>query len=99
MKNSIYQDLEGVKCSEISGGKLNEVNLLNPKLLFTNKLFRNFGLSNEQVKSCGDFRQSKLKRSQVGIFNFKNLSVTKWKSKKQESKGSSSKELVYQTKN
>ena len=29
-------------------GKLNEVNLLNAKLLFTNKLFRNFGLSNEQ---------------------------------------------------
>ena len=28
--------------------KLNEVNLLNAKLLFTNKLFRSFGLSNEQ---------------------------------------------------
>jgi len=28
--------------------KLNEVNLLNAKLLFTNKLFRTFGLTNEQ---------------------------------------------------
>ena len=28
--------------------KLNEVNLLNAKLLFTNKLFRSFGLSNDQ---------------------------------------------------
>ena len=28
--------------------KLNEVNLLNAKLLFTNKLFRSFGLTNEQ---------------------------------------------------
>ena len=27
---------------------MNEVNLLNAKLLFTNKLFRSFGLSNEQ---------------------------------------------------
>jgi len=29
-------------------GKLNEVNLLNAKLLFTNKLFRAHGLTNEQ---------------------------------------------------
>jgi hypothetical protein len=29
-------------------GKLNEVNLLNAKLLFTNKLFRKHGLNNEQ---------------------------------------------------
>ena len=28
--------------------KLNEVNLLNAKLLFTNKLFRSFGLNNNQ---------------------------------------------------
>ena len=28
--------------------KLNEVNLLNAKLLFTNKLFRGFGLNNNQ---------------------------------------------------
>jgi hypothetical protein len=28
--------------------KLNEVNLLNAKLLFTNKLFRSHGLSNDQ---------------------------------------------------
>ena len=28
--------------------KLNEVNLLNAKLLFTNKLFRSYGLSNDQ---------------------------------------------------
>lgn len=29
-------------------GRMNEVNLLNAKLLFTNKLFRNSGLTNEQ---------------------------------------------------
>ena len=29
-------------------GKLNEVNLLNAKLLFSNKLFRAYGLNNEQ---------------------------------------------------
>ena len=28
--------------------KLNEVNLLNAKLLFTNKLFRSYGLNNDQ---------------------------------------------------
>ena len=31
--------------------KLNEVNLLNAKLLFTNKLFRSFGLNNNQKLS------------------------------------------------
>ena len=31
--------------------KLNEVNLLNAKLLFTNKLFRGFGLNNNQKLS------------------------------------------------
>lgn len=36
------------KAVSLLRGKLQEVNLLNAKLLFTNKLFRNNGLSNEQ---------------------------------------------------
>ena len=52
------------------GGKLNEVNLLNPKLCLQ-MLFRNFGLNNEQkLKVVETFDGNKPKRSQVGIFNF-----------------------------
>jgi hypothetical protein len=36
------------KAVELLRGKLNEVNLLNAKLLFTNKLFKNQALTNEQ---------------------------------------------------
>ena len=45
--------------------KLNEVNLLNAKLLFTNKLFRAFGLNNNQkLKVVETFDRTKnLERS------------------------------------
>lgn len=45
LKKELAQYREAVN---ILRGRLNEVNLLNAKLLFTNKMFRNQGLSNEQ---------------------------------------------------
>jgi len=39
------------KVVEVLRGKLNEVNLLNAKLLYTNKIFRKEGLTNEQKVS------------------------------------------------
>ena len=39
---------DAYKTVEYLKNKINEVNLLNAKLLYTNKLFRNFGLNNEQ---------------------------------------------------
>ena len=49
-------------------GKLNEVNLLNAKLLFTNKLFRKYGLNNEQkMKVVEQFDRAGTKRSQVSL--------------------------------
>ena len=54
-------------------GKLNEVNLLNAKLLFTNKLFRKYGLNNEQKMKvveqfdrAGNLREVKLVYSTLG---------------------------------
>lgn len=45
LKKEMAQYKEAVN---ILRGRLNEVNLLNAKLLFTNKMFRNQGLTNEQ---------------------------------------------------
>jgi hypothetical protein len=45
LKSELGQYREAVN---ILRGRLNEVNLLNAKLLFTNKMFRNQGLTNEQ---------------------------------------------------
>jgi hypothetical protein len=39
---------EHIKAVVYLKGKINEINLLNSKLLFTNKLFKNFPLTNEQ---------------------------------------------------
>jgi hypothetical protein len=54
-------------------GKLNEVNLLNAKLLFTNKLFRKYGLNNdqkmkvvEQFDRAANLREVKLVYSTLG---------------------------------
>ena len=80
-------------------GKLNEVNLLNAKLLFTNKLFRNFGLSNEQkLKVVETFDRATNLREVKLVFStlaesFGNKVASK-PSKKQESKGSSSKPVA-----
>ena len=45
LKKEIKETREVVKFMR---AKLNEVNLLNAKLLFSNKLFRAFGLNNDQ---------------------------------------------------
>ena len=80
-------------------GKLNEVNLLNAKLLFTNKLFRNFGLSNEQkLKVVETFDRATNLREVKLVFStlaesFGNKVASK-PSKVQESKGSASKAVA-----
>jgi len=51
-------------------GKLNEVNLLNAKLLFTNKLFRAHGLTNEQkLKVVETFDRAKNLREVKLVFS------------------------------
>jgi hypothetical protein len=48
-KNALKSQLaEAVKAITFVRGQLNEVNLLNAKLLYTNKLFKEFQLTNEQ---------------------------------------------------
>jgi hypothetical protein len=48
-KNALQSQLaEAVKAITFVRGQLNEVNLLNAKLLYTNKLFKEFQLTNEQ---------------------------------------------------
>ena len=80
-------------------GKLNEVNLLNAKLLFTNKLFRNFGLNNEQkLKVVETFDRATNLREVKLVFStlaesFGNKVASK-PSKVQESKGSASKAVA-----
>jgi hypothetical protein len=74
--------------------KLNEVNLLNAKLLFSNKLFRAFGLSNEQkLKVVETFDRTKNLREIKLVYatlaeSFQNRKPIK------ESKGSSSKAVA-----
>jgi hypothetical protein len=76
--------------------KLNEVNLLNAKLLFSNKLFRAFGLSNEQkLKVVETFDRTKNLREIKLVYStlaesFGNVNVKPIK----ESKGSSSKPVA-----
>ena len=80
-------------------GKLNEVNLLNAKLLFTNKLFRAHGLSNEQkLKVVETFDRAKNLREVKLVFStlaesFGNQKATASKPIK-ESKGSASKAVA-----
>ena len=98
--NTIKADLEEHRnVVKYLRGKLNEVNLLNAKLLFTNKLFRNFGLSNEQkLKVVETFDRATNLREVKLVFStlaesFGNKVASK-PSKKQESKGSSSKPVA-----
>ena len=76
-------------------GKLNEVNLLNAKLLFTNKLFRKYGLNNEQKMKvveqfdrAGSLREVKLVYSTLGE------SFISVRNNINESKGSASKPVA-----
>ena len=76
--------------------KLNEVNLLNAKLLFSNKLFRAFGLSNEQkLKVVETFDRTKNLREIKLVYStlaesFRGVKVAPVK----VSKGSSSKAVA-----
>ena len=74
--------------------KLNEVNLLNAKLLFSNKLFRVFGLSNEQkMKVVETFDRTKNIREIKLVYSTLAESFKGNKPLK-ESKGSSSKAVA-----
>ena len=80
-------------------GKLNEVNLLNAKLLFTNKLFRAHGLTNEQkLKVVETFDRATNLREVKLVFStlaesFGSKTASKPKPIK-ESKGSASKAVA-----
>ena len=72
--------------------KLNEVNLLNAKLLFSNKLFRAFGLNNNQkLKVVETFDRTKNLREVKLVYATLAESFKRPTSKIVESKGSSSK--------
>ena len=77
--------------------KLNEVNLLNAKLLFTNKLFRAHGLTNEQKMKvvetfdrASNLREVKLVYSTLA----ESFGASKGKTEIKESKGSASKAVA-----
>ena len=74
--------------------KLNEVNLLNAKLLFTNKLFRSFGLSNEQkMKVVENFDRAHNLREVKLVYSTlaESFGSKQTKTEIKESKGSASK--------
>jgi len=72
--------------------KLNEVNLLNAKLLFSNKLFRAYGLNNNQkLKVVETFDRTKNLREVKLVYATLAESFKRPSSKIVESKGSSSK--------
>ena len=77
--------------------KLNEVNLLNAKLLFTNKLFRAFGLSNDQkMKVVENFdRATNLREVKLVYSTLAESFGTKVEKKEiKESKGRASKPVA-----
>ena len=75
-------------------GKLNEVNLLNAKLLFTNKLFRAFGLSEgDKYRGVETFDRAKNLREVKLVYATLAESFGQ-KPKIQESKGKSSKPVA-----
>ena len=77
-------------------GKLNEVNLLNAKLLFTNKLFRAYGLSNDQkMKVVETFdRATNLREVKLVYSTLVESFKTNQPEKIKESKGSASKPVA-----
>ena len=77
-------------------GKLNEVNLLNAKLLFTNKLFRKYGLNNEQkMKVVEQFdRASNLREVKLVYTTLGESFNGARKNEINESKGSASKPIA-----
>ena len=76
-------------------GKLNEVNLLNAKLLFTNKLFRKHGLNNEQkMKVVEQFDRASNLREVKLVYSTLGESFGARKNEINESKGSASKPVA-----
>ena len=77
-------------------GKLNEVNLLNAKLLFTNKLFRKYGLNNEQkMKVVEQFdRAANLREVKLVYSTLGESFGSARKNEINESKGSASKPIA-----
>ena len=76
-------------------GKLNEVNLLNAKLLFTNKLFRKHGLNNEQkMKVVEQFDRASTLREVKLVYSTLGESFGTRKNEINESKGSASKPVA-----
>jgi hypothetical protein len=75
--------------------KLNEVNLLNAKLLFTNKLFRKHGLNNEQkMKVVEQFDRASNLREVKLVYSTLGESFGSRKNEINESKGSASKPIA-----
>ena len=76
-------------------GKLNEVNLLNAKLLFTNKLFRKYGLNNEQkMKVVEQFDRASTLREVKLVYSTLGESFGVARNNINESKGSASKPIA-----
>ena len=76
-------------------GKLNEVNLLNAKLLFTNKLFRKYGLNNDQkMKVVEQFDRASNLREVKLVYSTLGESFGARKNEINESKGSASKPVA-----
>ena len=76
-------------------GKLNEVNLLNAKLLFTNKLFRKYGLNNEQkMKVVEQFDRASNLREVKLVYSTLGESFGAARNNINESKGSASKPIA-----
>ena len=80
--------------------KLNEVNLLNAKLLFTNKLFRNHSMTNDQkIKVIEQFDRAKTLREVKLVFSTIAESMgSKHKKSVNESKKGSASKVVASTK-
>ena len=76
-------------------GKLNEVNLLNAKLLFTNKLFRRYGLNNEQkMKVVEQFDRAATLREVKLVYTTLGESFGTARNEINESKGAASKPIA-----
>ena len=76
-------------------GKLNEVNLLNAKLLFTNKLFRKYGLNNEQkMKVVEQFDRASTLREVKLVYSTLGESFGVARNEIKESKGAASKPIA-----
>ena len=76
-------------------GKLNEVNLLNAKLLFTNKLFRKYGLNNEQkMKVVEQFDRAATLRDVKLVYSTLGESFGVARNEINESKGAASKPVA-----